>query len=198
MRLDFYFDYASPFAYLASTQVERISAAHHAELHLHPILVGALFRAIGTPIVPLETFSKAKRDYFMTDMKRWADHWDVPFVFPRAFPVRTVKPLRLTLALPESDRLRLIQTIMKAVWIDERDPDCDEVLRDCLATSSLDASYLERVSDPSIKTALRLEVQSAVDAAIPGVPSITIDGGDCFWGQDRLVLVEAALRSRMV
>src|SRR5215471_8488008 len=99
MDVTFYYDFASPFAYLASTQIERVAReAGGAEVRWRPILVGALFRKVGTADVPLETFGAAKRDYYRRDLARWADWWGVPLRWPTRFPMRTVLPLRAVLA----------------------------------------------------------------------------------------------------
>ena len=81
-HVDFYFDFSSPFSYLASTQIEAVAARHGAELGYRPFLLGALFKIIGAPDVPFLAMSEPKRRNFAQDLHRWADHWGVPFRFP--------------------------------------------------------------------------------------------------------------------
>jgi 2-hydroxychromene-2-carboxylate isomerase len=70
--IDFWFDYASPFAYLGATQIEALARAAGAELAWKPMLLGALFRDLGTPDVPWFAMPAPKRAYFGADMLRWA------------------------------------------------------------------------------------------------------------------------------
>jgi 2-hydroxychromene-2-carboxylate isomerase len=102
--LHFFFDFSSPFAYLASTQVEALAQKHGVKLHYRPFLLGALFKAVGTPDVPLFSMPEAKRRHAGLDMYRWADHYGVPLRFPTRFPMNTVKPLRMVLELPDEQK----------------------------------------------------------------------------------------------
>ena len=110
--VNFYFDYSSPYAYLAATQIERtVRGAHpHASITWTPILLGALFKSIGTPLVPMTAASPARRQWGARDLQAWARYWGVPFHFPSVFPLRTVAPLRATLVCPEP---RLVHALFK-------------------------------------------------------------------------------------
>ena len=193
---DFYFDYSSPFAYLGSTQVPRLANEFGAAAALKPILLGALFKEIGTPMVPVMTFSEVKRDYYSKDLERWAKHWDVPFRFTTRFPMNTVKPLRLTLALmaQESPQTQsLVHAIFKALWVDNRDISSLEVLTELLEETGIDKAHLDKIGEPSIKDDLRSRTQEAVTRGVCGAPTYAVDDM-LFWGQDRVSLVEHALK----
>src|SRR5262249_51194080 len=99
--LDFWFDLASPFAYLGATQIEALAAQLGARVRWRPLLLGGLFKQIGTPDVPLFAMCDAKRRYVGGELARWARWWDVPFVFPKKFPIRTVTAQRLLVAAPD-------------------------------------------------------------------------------------------------
>ena len=88
MRLRFFHDFSSPFSYLAATQIEDVAARHGLEVDWCPILLGALFREIGTPDVPLFEMNEAKRRYMGKDLTDWSQRWRVPFRFPDRFPIR--------------------------------------------------------------------------------------------------------------
>ena len=130
IRLEFWFDLSSPFAYLGWTQLERMKREAGTGLSIvyKPIVVGALFKAIGTPVVPLgrctsydvslmyliEAKNKAQRAYFTQDLKDWTRFWSavqaqhvpsdgpVHFQQPSVFPIRSVLPLRITLLDPRT------------------------------------------------------------------------------------------------
>lgn len=184
-------DYSSPFAYLASTQIERVARESGARAVFRPFLLGALFKEIGTATIPLATFSAAKQRHTSLDMHRWADHWGVPFRWPSRFPLRTVEALRLTLLADDASRASLVHAIMKACWVDDRDPVERPVLADCVREAGLDPALLERTAEA--KHALFAATSEAVARGAPGAPCFVV-GDQLFWGQDRLEFVAKALR----
>ena len=126
--MDFFHDFSSPFSYLASTQIARIAKAHGAKLRYRPILLGALFKAIGTPNVPLFEMNPARQAYQKRDLFDWAKWWEVDFRFPETFPLRTVAPLRVALQAPECTPI-----LYRAAWaegINIGDPDALVALLD--------------------------------------------------------------------
>lgn len=140
-RLEVYFDYSSPFAYLGTTQVRRIAKGTGATLVYKPFLLGALFKKIGTPLVPVAAFPEAKRRHAMIDLKRWAAWWRVPYHFNTHFPLRTVDPLRLTLMAPEERVPDLVDALMDAYWAHNR-PANPEVLAEVVERLGLDPALL--------------------------------------------------------
>jgi 2-hydroxychromene-2-carboxylate isomerase len=192
-ELKFFFDFSSPFAYLASTQVEALAARAGATLTWKPFLLGALFKAIGTPDVPLFAMPEAKRRHAGLDMYRWADFHGVPLRFPSRFPMNTVKALRMVLELPDEQRPALIHPIFRALWADDRDLADDAVLAEIASSAGLDGPALVAgTQDPTVKERLKAATDEAVKAGLCGAPSFLVDDL-LFWGQDRLVFVEKAL-----
>ena len=97
-RVELFYDYACPYAYLAHTQIEALCARASAELVWRPMLLGGVFQALGTPQIPMTSMSAAKARHNALDMARWADHFGVPLTMPPMHPNRTVLALRATLA----------------------------------------------------------------------------------------------------
>lgn len=191
--VDFWFDLSSPFAYLGSTQVEAAAARHGAVVRWRPFLLGGLFKAIGTPDVPLFAAPEPKRRHYLADLVRWADHWGVPFRFPSRFPMNTVKPLRMVLSLPEAERPRLIHPLFRALWVEDRDISDDGALGEIATAAGFDrAPLLASTRDERLKAELRAATDAAVQAGVCGVPTFIVNGL-IFWGQDRLLFVEKAL-----
>jgi 2-hydroxychromene-2-carboxylate isomerase len=186
----FYFDYSSPFAYLGSTQIERVAREAGGSIEWRPFLLGALFRAIGTPNVPLLAMPAPKQHYQRLELDRWARHWDVPFTFTTHFPLRTVDALRLTLLAPDDRKVALIHRLMRAAWVEDLDLADATVLAACARDASVEEGLLERTADA--REALRGATDEAVQAGCPGAPCFVVDG-ELFWGQDRLELVGDAL-----
>jgi 2-hydroxychromene-2-carboxylate isomerase len=193
--LEAYFDYSSPFAYLGMSQVRRIAKKTGATLVYKPFLLGALFKTIGTPLVPVASFPEAKRKHATTDLKRWAEWWRVPYQFNTHFPLRTVDPLRLTLLAPEARVPELVETLMAAYWAHNR-PASPEVLAEIVERLGLDPTLLEAMSGDEAKQRLRVATDEAIDRGVPGAPTFvaTVEGvEELFWGQDRLPMVERFL-----
>jgi len=195
IQLEIFHDFSSPFSYLASTQVEALAARHGATIRWTPILLGALFRSIGTPNIPLFAMSEAKRNHQLKDLGDWAAHWGVPFRFPSTFPVRTVAALRVALQVPS-----LTPTLYGALWVDDLDIGDPDTLVEILDEAGHDgATLLRRTQDVAIKSALRINTERAEATGACGVPTITINdssgdtNGITIWGQDRLPFVASVL-----
>jgi len=191
--LEFYWDFSSPFAYLGSTQAEALAARTGATLVSRPMLLGAVFKAIGTADAPILTWSDAKRTYFFKDLDRWAAHWGVPFRFPTRFPMTTVKPLRAWFALPEERRTAFRDAVFRAYWGEDRDISDEATLRALIGEGA--DEVLAKCATQEVKDALFASTKRAIDAGVFGAPTWIVDGKDLFWGQDRIVLVERALRA---
>jgi 2-hydroxychromene-2-carboxylate isomerase len=190
-RLDLYWDFSSPFAYLASTQAEALAKRTGATLTWRPMLLGGVFKAIGQMDAPINGMSDAKRKHTFQDMDRWAAYWGVPFRFPTRFPMVTVKALRAYLALPEERRAGFRERTFRAFWAEDRDIADDAVLAELIGEGA--AEVLARTQAPEIKQELIAATQRAVDAGVFGAPTFVVDDTDLYWGQDRIALVERAL-----
>lgn len=197
--LTFYFDFGSPFAYLGATQVERLAEEAGAELVYRPILLGGLFRSIGTPDVPLFAMPEVKQRHQLRDLERYAELWKVPYSFPSTFPVRTVQALRMVLQLPSDQQGGLVMALFRAFWADGRDIGQSETLLRICSELGLDGTrLLKGCSDPEIKARLRKGTEEAERAGVFGVPTFVVEHAHTeepllFWGQDRIPLVERAL-----
>jgi 2-hydroxychromene-2-carboxylate isomerase len=190
-RITFFHDFSSPFSYLASTQIEALARKYGVNIDWKPILLGALFREIGTPDVPLLTMSAAKRAYFERDMADWATWWRVPLRFPTAFPIRTVLPLRVALLEPLATR-----PLYRALWADDRDISQPDIVRAVLHEAGLDPALVEATGQPAVKAKLRTNTAAARDAGACGVPTVQV-GEQLIWGQDRLTMLADVLAGRL-
>ncbi|MDC0717147.1 2-hydroxychromene-2-carboxylate isomerase [Nannocystis bainbridge] len=190
-RLEFWFDFSCPYAYVASTQVEQLARRAGAELDLRPMLLGGVFKARGTPQNLAATLNPAKARHNFDDMRRQAQRAGVPLRMPASHPMRTVEALRCVLAAELS--LPLIHRIYRAYWDENADIADREVLARAIAEVGLDAAaILARAESPEIKDALRRRTDEAIARGVFGVPTYFV-GDQLFWGQDRADMVEAAL-----
>ncbi|HEY3820546.1 MAG TPA: 2-hydroxychromene-2-carboxylate isomerase [Polyangiaceae bacterium] len=191
--LEIYWDFSSPFAYLGSTQAAKLAERTGATLVWRPMLLGGLFKSIGQSDVPLFTWSEAKKRYYFEDMHRWAAYWSVPFKFPTRFPMGSLKAMRTYLALSEARRTAFREATFRAYWAEDRDIADEAVLRELVGAEADDV--LARTQDPAVKKELVDATQAAVAAGVFGAPTWVVDGKELFWGQDRIPLVERALKA---
>jgi 2-hydroxychromene-2-carboxylate isomerase len=187
----FFHDVSSPFSYLAQTQIERVCKG--VTLEPMPILLGALFRDIGTPDVPLFEMHAAKQAWVRRDLDDWAALWGVPLVFPRVFPIRSVLPQRVMIAAPAARA-----PIYRAAWADDRKVDDREVLAAVLDEAGLPArDLLARAESDPVKATLRSNTERARAAGVCGVPSYEVARAGSppmlLWGQDRLGMLASTL-----
>jgi 2-hydroxychromene-2-carboxylate isomerase len=202
-RLTFFYDLSSPFAYLGATQIDRLASSRGLRARWRPMLLGALFKAIGTPDVPLMTFSPPKQRYYGRDLTAWAAAWGQPFAWPTRFPMRTVLALRTILALPDEDQPRAALRLFRAYWAEDRDLADPSVIAAALDELALPREALARAEagDAALKEALRASTAEAIAAGVCGAPSILVERPgkepQLFWGQDRLGLVAHALDGRL-
>jgi 2-hydroxychromene-2-carboxylate isomerase len=191
--LVFYFDVSSPFAYLGATQVESVAARHGARVVYRPFLLGALFKLIGTPDVPLFAMPAAKQAVIRADMLRWAEHWAAPFRFPSRFPMNSVKPLRMILQVEDERRGPLVAALFRAAWFEDRDLADDAELGAIASAAGFDgAALVAGARDEAVKRALKDATDEAVRRGLCGAPTFVV-GDLLFWGQDRLDFVGRAL-----
>jgi 2-hydroxychromene-2-carboxylate isomerase len=187
--LHFWFDYSCPYAYLASTQVQALAARTKAELVYEPMLLGGVFRAVGTSQRLFAELSPAKAKHNALDMQRWATLFGVPLTMPAAHPMRTVEALRATLLVGIDPRV--VEGFYRAYWIEGRGPSEEATMRDVLGAAGHDAgAVLARLDDA--KDDLRRRTDEAIALGIFGAPAFVV-GGEMYWGQDRIELVEKAL-----
>jgi 2-hydroxychromene-2-carboxylate isomerase len=188
--VDLYFDYSSPFAYLGLGQAE---AAFGAAARWRPLLLGGLFRSIGTADVPLFTQSPEKQRHTSADLQRQARRAGLAFGWPSRFPINTVLALRLTLAadLPATRAGRaLIVAIARALWAEDRDIGDPAVLTALADAHGFDgAALVAAAGTPGAKQALRDATAAAEAAGVFGVPTFVVHtprGDALYWGADRI------------
>lgn len=194
--VEVWFDYSSPFAYLGVSRARRVLGPR---VRWRPMLLGALFKAIEGPMVPLQTFSAAKQAWVAKDLAWQAREAGVPVSWPSRFPVRTVLPLRVTLLVLEdatmADRAdALIARLFRAVWVEDLDPADPATIAACCDEVGLPGADLVARSREA-KAALFTATETAHARGAFGAPTFVVDPeGDAslYWGNDRLPLVARA------
>ena len=191
--LEFFYDFTSPYSYLASTRVEAEAGRAGGEVRFRPFLLGGVLKATGNR-APVETPAKAK--HMWVDLQRWARRIDVPLVLPPAFPVASILALRTALAAERQGRLvPFTHGVFRACWGEGKDVSSPEVLAAVASSAGLDGTALV-ASAPEFKAALMAQTQEAIDRGSFGAPTFfvkTARGEEMFVGNDRLEMVVEAL-----
>jgi 2-hydroxychromene-2-carboxylate isomerase len=190
--IECYFDFGSPATYLAWTQLPALAARHNAKLVWRPMLLGALFKATGNQSPAM---NPAKGRYMLIDFQRYAQHYGVPMKFNPFFPINTMTLMRGAVVLQDDPRFDdYLQTVFKAIWVDERNMGQPEVVADVLAKAGFDANaLLTKCSDETVKEMLKTNTEEAAARGAFGAPTVYVDG-EMFFGQDRLPMIEKALQ----
>ena len=191
--LDFYFDYGSPTAYLAYTQIPALARRTGASVNYKPILLGGIFQAVGNRS-PVEVPAKGK--YMAEDLKWFAARYGVPYQWNPHFPINTLALMRgAVYAEKQSKLLPYSDAMYKAIWADGVNMnDANEVGR-VLAAGGFDPKELmAAIQEPAIKQALKDATEEAVRRGLFGAPTFFV-GSRMHFGQDRLPYVEELLRA---
>jgi 2-hydroxychromene-2-carboxylate isomerase len=191
--LDFYFEFASPYGYLASTQIDALAARHGRTVAWRPIMLGAAFKETGArPLMQ----TPLKAPYLLHDLPRFARLLGVPLALPPVMPMNSLAASRACVWLDE-DSAELAKSLAKALlhahWGEGQDLSAPEAVAEVAAGIGIDrAALLAAVADPRIKDLLKAQTQAAIERGVFGSPFIFVDG-EPFWGADRLSHVEAWL-----
>ena len=189
--LEFYFDYGSPYSYLADTQVEIIARRTGAALARKPMLLGGVFKSTGNQS-PMVIDQKAK--WASSDLALWARFYGVPFQRNPHFPVNTLALMRGA-AAAQIDGVfeRYHPAMFKAMWVDGRNLNDMAEVGAVLTEAGIDASRMAgRIQDQDVKDRLKATTDEAVARGVFGAPTSFVDDL-MFFGNDRLPFVEMAL-----
>jgi len=194
--LVFYFDFISPYAFLAWTQIRDLAKRCERAVEPVPILFAALLDAHGQR-GPAEI--PAKRQYLFKDVARKAHRLGVSSVTPPpAHPFNPIHALRVA-SLPQApeERERIIDALYRAAWTERRAIDAPDAVAGVLESAGLDgAALVAAAQSPDIKSALRTATDGAIARGVFGVPSVLVDD-ELFWGTDSLTDLEAFLRGEL-
>jgi len=193
--IDFYFDFTSPYGYLASTRIDALAAKHGRSVVWRPHLLGAVFKINGQQ--PLASIP-LKGNYTAHDLARSARLLKVPFKLPSRFPVGATAPSRAYYWVNDKDPAlarKLAQALFHAYFAEDRDISSPEITGNVAAKLGVDKGELtQALNDPAVKERLRIEVDAAIERGVFGSPYIVIDG-EPFWGSDRLDQVDRWLET---
>ncbi len=188
--IDFYFEFSSPYGYIASQLADDLGKRAGREVVWRPFLLGPVFKATGqAPLVDIPM----KGAYAKRDFVRSARYHGVPFVMPSKFPIGTVAALRAFYWAHDRDAAlarALAKALYKAYFVENRDISAPEVVVDVAKSVGIDAGGLSAaLADPTVKDRAKNEVDAALANGVFGSPYFIVEG-EPFWGNDRIPMLE--------
>jgi 2-hydroxychromene-2-carboxylate isomerase len=194
--IDFYFDFSSPYGYLASTRIDALAAEYNRDVRWRPVLLGAVFQTVGN--VPMMGIPH-KAHYSWHDLERTARFHGIAFKRPTQFPQSTQVAARAVLWLQanrdDATAKRFAQAVFAAMFVQDLDISVPAQVLDIAAAMDVDRPALAAALEtPAIKDALKAEVAQAIERGVFGAPFIIADG-EAFWGFDRFDQLRALLKN---
>ena len=181
--IDFYFDFISPYSYLAHKKIKLIKEKKNINFIYRPVLVGGLHNLQG---ITAPAFIKAKLKHMMSDCDLIAKKNNFNFIWNSKFPINTLSIMRGYVFVNANVKDLYLNLMFEAYWKNNLDISDEVVLKKLLKTCEIDLkNFLEGVDDQKIKDELKNFTQAAYAKEIFGAPTFVVNG-KVFWGQDRL------------
>ena len=181
---DFYFDFVSPYSFLAHKEIRKIEIKEGVKIRYNPVLLGGLHNLHG---IKAPAFIPAKAKHMIKDCKLIAEKNNIKFKFNYYFPIRTLNLMRGVL-VAEEDNIKsyYIDSIFNTIWQDGLNMNDEIIIEKVLKNLSVNPkTFVLRVNSSSIKDSLRNKTSEAYSKGIFGAPTF-VANNKIFWGQDRI------------
>ena len=184
--LEFWFEFASTYSYLAAERIEAAAASAGVDLAFRPFLLGPIFAAQGWSDSPFNVYP-VKGRYMWRDMERLAESYGLPLRRPSAFPRNGLLAARVALAHDREAWIgAFVRKVYRANFADDRDIADAATLGGILRELALDPGpILAAAAADANKARLKAQTERAMALGVFGAPSFTV-GEELFWGNDRL------------
>jgi len=191
--LSFYFDFVSPYSYLAQSQLHALKQSKGCEIDYEPVLLGVLHESQG---LKSPAFVPAKAQWIYRDCHLWAEHYQIPLNWSTHFPFNTLFLLRVVLWLKDQQPNKVSEFVhgtFDALWQHGLNPKDEQAVDAHLSQYGLDPEAVhEGTQQPHIKQKLKDQLNIAKNNGLFGLPAFKV-ADEVFFGQDRLLFVEQAL-----
>ena len=197
-RVEVFYDVSSPWTYLGFHRLEGLEAELGQDFIWRPILVGGIFNAINPSVyASRENPVPAKSSYMLKDLGDWATMTGLKIIFPpRVFPVNSVKAMRACIVAEGMGRQKaLARAFFELYWSENEDISQDEVVARACTRAGVDAARVAQlIQTAEVKDQLKANAEEAMRRGAFGSPTIFVNGTDMYFGNDRLPLIERAIR----
>jgi 2-hydroxychromene-2-carboxylate isomerase len=185
-QLDFWYEFASTYSYLAASRCQSLAEAAGVRLRWRPFLLGPIFVAQGWTTSPFNLYP-AKGRNMVRDVERTCAARGLPFKMPEPFPQNALLAARLAVALPDDVRPAFSRAVFHAEFGEGRTIADEALLTGILDRLGLPATEIWRkATSDAVKAFLREETETAQHLGLFGAPSFVTEDGEIFWGDDRL------------
>jgi|TARA_B100001059_G_scaffold188335_1_gene190707 2-hydroxychromene-2-carboxylate isomerase len=181
---DFYFDFISPYSFLAHKEVRKIENKVGIKIRYKPVLLGGLHNLHG---IKAPAFIPAKAKHMVRDCKLIAQRNNVKFKFNAYFPIKSLNLMRGVL-VAEEDNIKnyYIDNIFNTIWQDGLNMNDEIIIQKILKNLNINPkTFTLRTTSSSIKDSLRKKTSEAYEKGIFGAPTF-VSNNKIFWGQDRI------------
>ena len=179
-QIDFYFDFISPYSYLAQQKIKFIK---NVIFNYKPVLVGGLHNLQG---ITAPAFIKPKLKHMISDCNLIAKKEKSNFIWNSKFPINSLNSMRGYLFINNEVKSLYLNEIFDAYWKKNLDTSNEEILKSILKKCKINPeNFFDGIKDLKIKDELKIVTQKAHDKEIFGAPTFVINN-KIFWGQDRL------------
>ena len=180
-QIDFYFDFISPYAYLAYKKIQ--SLPKNIKINYKPILLGGLHNLEG---ITAPAFVRSKLKHMINDCLLIAKKNNFDFKWNSKFPINSLNIMRGYFSINLSNQVQYIKTMFDAYWVDDLDISKEEILTPLLEQCEINKDiFFKTIKDPVIKEELKDATKNAHEKEIFGAPTFIVNN-KIFWGQDRL------------
>jgi 2-hydroxychromene-2-carboxylate isomerase len=192
--VDYYFEFSSPYGYIASHLVDDLGTRIGREIRWRPFLLGPIFKATGSaPLVEIPM----KGEYSRMDFERSARFYGVALNMPSKFPIGTVAGVRAFYWIADRDPVKahaFAKTLYDDYFVGGRDISAPEIVVEIAGAVGVDKGALQAaLADPAVKERAKAEVDAAMAKGVFGSPFFIVDG-EPFWGCDRIPMLEEWVR----
>ena len=181
--IDFYFDFISPYSYLAHKRIRKIQKDEKIKFNYKPILLGGLHNLAG---ITAPALIKSKKRFLIDDCEMVAKKFKIDFKFNEKFPINSLSLMRGILIINDGIKDLFIDRFFDAYWCLNSDLENKEIVGEILKKINIDPVFFyQNITKQEIKDNLKNITQQAFDKKIFGAPSFIVNN-KIFWGQDRL------------
>ena len=184
---DFYFDFVSPYSFIAHKEIRKIENKAGIKIRYRPILLGGLHNLHG---IKAPAFIPAKAKHMIRDCKLIAERNNVKFKFNSYFPIKSLNLMRGVL-VAEEDNIKnyYIDNVFNTIWQDGLNMNDENIIYKILKNLNINPkTFTLRSTSSSIKDSLRKKTSDAYEKGIFGAPTF-VSNNKIFWGQDRIEFV---------
>ena len=182
-KIEFYYDFISPYSYLAHKRIQKIEKNTEIKFNYNPILLGGLHNLAK---ITAPGLIKAKQKYLVSDCNMIAEKYEINFKFNEKFPINSLSLMRGNIIIDEYKKREYVDKVFEAYWLDNVDFNNEKNLLGILDNLKINNKFFfEKINEQIAKNELKNLTENAFKKEIFGAPSFIVNE-KIFWGQDRL------------